>query len=102
MDQCPKCKSADIHLSRSRSKWEKWRKEVTGKRPFRCLACAWRGWGIESPPTFSEAEIRLALEVIAPGPPTLPGIAPDHDAHQAPELNLDAIDTIGALKDPRR
>jgi hypothetical protein len=42
--QCPKCHSKSLRLSRTRSRWERWRKEITSKRPYRCRACQWRGW----------------------------------------------------------
>ena len=41
MQTCPRCKSAKLQRSRSRSKWEVWRKEITHKRPFRCADCGW-------------------------------------------------------------
>lgn len=50
MHKCPKCQSDKIHASRTRSKWESWRKEITHKRPFRCDACGWRGWAYDLPP----------------------------------------------------
>jgi len=47
MKECPQCGSPRIHRSRSRHWWERLRREFTEKRPFRCKACGWRGWGIE-------------------------------------------------------
>ena len=44
MSHCPSCQSDNIRRSRTRSRWERWRKEITGKRPYRCRACNWRGW----------------------------------------------------------
>ena len=44
MSHCPNCKSDNIRRSRTRSRWERWRKEITGKRPYRCRECNWRGW----------------------------------------------------------
>jgi len=73
MRACPKCQSTDIHFSRARSNWEHWRKRLTGKRPFRCRACKWRGWGVDHGPSFSEAEIERAARAIAPEPPNLKG-----------------------------
>jgi predicted RNA-binding Zn-ribbon protein involved in translation (DUF1610 family) len=46
--KCPKCGSPRIHRSRSRSLLERIRKSFTEKRPHRCHACGWRGWGHES------------------------------------------------------
>src|SRR5438067_76218 len=45
MRKCPKCKSLDVHQSRAKTRWEAWRKRITGRRPYRCRACRWRGWG---------------------------------------------------------
>lgn len=41
---CPKCRSTDLHRSRSRNWTEQLRKELGPKRPFRCAKCQWRGW----------------------------------------------------------
>ena len=34
----------NLRRSPTRNRWERWRKEITGKRPYRCRACQWRGW----------------------------------------------------------
>ena len=44
MSHCPNCKSDDIRRSRTQTRWERWRKEITGKRPYRCRGCNWRWW----------------------------------------------------------
>ena len=44
MFHCPECRSENVRRSRTRSRWERWRKEITHKRPYRCRACNWRGW----------------------------------------------------------
>jgi hypothetical protein len=59
MQQCPKCQSRSIHRSRSRGRWEEWRKQVTGKRPHRCSKCGWRGWGVDSGSTLNLADTLL-------------------------------------------
>lgn len=48
MPACRKCNSARLHRSRSRSQWERWRKQITGKVVFRCRDCGWRGWALDS------------------------------------------------------
>ncbi|HOC19354.1 MAG TPA: hypothetical protein PKK95_13865 [Vicinamibacterales bacterium] len=48
VQSCPKCRSTRIHRSRSRGWFERFRKGFTNKRPHRCHACGWRGWGLES------------------------------------------------------
>jgi hypothetical protein len=43
VDVCPKCRGA-LHRSRTRSWLERARRSVTGRVPYRCHACNWRGW----------------------------------------------------------
>ena|SRR5712692_1688371 len=95
MRQCPRCKSADIHSSRTRSKWEQWRKEITGKRPYRCRACGWRGWGFDvGGTTYDPADVELATQAIAPDPPNLKGTALAVEPRRADELNLNVLDVL--------
>jgi hypothetical protein len=44
MDTCPACGSPRVFRSRTRTKFERLRRELTSKRPYRCHACNWRGW----------------------------------------------------------
>ena len=41
---CPHCNSQRVHRSHARSRVEEWRKTISGKRPYRCFECNWRGW----------------------------------------------------------
>ena len=45
--RCPKCGSVDLYRSTVKSAWERFRVRVTGRRPFRCLSCQWRGWAAD-------------------------------------------------------
>ena len=92
MEVCRKCGSRDIHRSRAKSTWEHWRKRLTGKRPFRCRACKWRGWGVDPGPTFTDAEIERAARAIAPEPPNLKGTVLASPRSVAPHLDLNALD----------
>ncbi len=75
MEICPKCQSRRIHRSRTRSAFERFRRTITGKRPFRCSECGWRGWA---------ADI---------GIPEGAGTAGRDDLHaDKPAPDLDAID----------
>ncbi len=47
MDCCPKCQSKRVHASRTRSRFERMRRAFTGKSPFRCSDCGWRGWAFD-------------------------------------------------------
>ena len=47
MEHCPKCQSKKVHRSRTRNAFERIRRRVTGKAPFRCPDCGWRGWAFD-------------------------------------------------------
>ena len=57
--QCRNCGSQRIYQSRTRTKWERVRRKLTGKRPFRCHACKWRGWGVDVGPQFEPDDVEL-------------------------------------------
>ena len=92
MRQCPKCQSAEIHRSRSKTKWEMWRRELTGRRPYRCHICGWRGWRIDLGPRFDELDREAAARALAPDPPNLEET--DFERIQPPELSVDELDSI--------
>ncbi|HKB11909.1 MAG TPA: hypothetical protein VKD69_14705 [Vicinamibacterales bacterium] len=54
---CRKCRSDRAHRSRTRSLWERWRKQITGKVLFRCPDCGWRGWAIDTGEVMSGSMI---------------------------------------------
>jgi hypothetical protein len=63
--KCPKCGSPRIHRSRTKGFLEQLRKSFSAKRPHRCHACQWRGWGVETQhPVAPETPARSAK----PGP----------------------------------
>ena len=45
MTSCPSCKSNRVFRSKTRGAFERLRRQFTMKRPYRCHACNWRGWG---------------------------------------------------------
>ncbi len=102
MHQCPKCESADIHRSRAKTRFESWRKDVTGKRPYRCHACGWRGWGVDFGPKFGDVERDLAERAVAPEPPNLTSAGLARDEETPAALNLDRLDVLEAIGDKRR
>lgn len=59
MLNCPKCGSPRVHRSRTRTVWERFRKNFTQARLHRCHACGWRGWGavISAPPTVDAIDV---------------------------------------------
>jgi len=81
---CPKCHSTNLRRSRTRNRWERWRKEVTGKRPYRCRACQWRGW--KNTGLVEEAVRSSEGRPDAPEPPNLKGTLL---ARPDPRLRLD-------------
>lgn len=97
MHQCPKCNSDDIHRSRAKSKWEAWRKEITGKRPYRCHACGWRGWGADMGPKFGDRERELAERALAPEPPNLKGTGLARGEHEPNALDLNRLDVLQSI-----
>ncbi|MBI2223223.1 MAG: hypothetical protein HYU53_18695 [Acidobacteria bacterium] len=44
MERCPACGSSRVYPSRRRSAGERLRHLLTGKQPYRCHQCEWRGW----------------------------------------------------------
>ena len=92
MSRCPKCRSEDVRRSRTRGRWERWRKEITGKRPYRCRRCNWRGWLIIDP---SEVD-RAARRSTVPDPPNLKGtLLARADAQRSMDLkDLDRFHSV--------
>ena len=43
-EPCPHCGGRNVHRSRVKSMYERFRKLHTPSRPFRCDDCGWRGW----------------------------------------------------------
>jgi hypothetical protein len=67
MESCPKCQSMRVHVSRTRSRFERIRRSITGKSPFRCSECGWRGWAFD----FSSAQSRTEGVDVATAEPNL-------------------------------
>jgi hypothetical protein len=89
VSQCPKCHSKNLRRSRTRSRWERWRKEITSKRPYRCRACQWRGWL----PITLDIEEPMINRPSAADPPNLRGtmLARSDDRQK---LDLKALDAF--------
>jgi hypothetical protein len=96
VSRCPKCNSKDLRLSHTRSRWERFRRDITGKRPYRCRACQWRGW---KKPGLVDDEPTSTLRMKVPDPPNLRGTAlarPDSDTRK---INLKELDKFHATRD---
>jgi len=102
MQKCPKCGSEVVHRSRTRNQWELWRKEITGKRPYRCHACDWRGWDVDRGPQFDQDEIEIATEALAPDPPNLKGTSFARPDPPSVQLDLEKLDTLSPIVRRRR
>ena len=79
MDTCPVCGSQRVFRSRTRTRFERLRRELTSKRPYRCHACNWRGWAPD------------AMLVTSPHA-IVPEAADDVTEPPAPPPDLAAID----------
>jgi hypothetical protein len=98
MEQCPECRSQNLHRSRSRNKWEAWRKEITSKRLFRCRACGWRGWAADSAPRVDEVDRLRSEPVLALDLPNSKGIALVRSDRPGEEINLEELDALNAVQ----
>jgi predicted RNA-binding Zn-ribbon protein involved in translation (DUF1610 family) len=79
MDTCPVCGSHRVFRSRTRTRFERLRRELTSKRPYRCHACSWRGWAPEGLLVTADGEVAD----VPPAPPDLHAI--DSALSKAPE-----------------
>ena len=100
MQHCPSCRSERDYTSRARSRWESWRKARTGKRPYRCRACDWRGWAQDSGPHFSADQIASAARAVAADPSNLKDTEPGHSRRGVDLATLD--ESISTLQDSVR
>ena len=57
MTVCPACGSTRVFRSRTRNVFERFRRQFSMKRPFRCHACNWRGWGTETEQVVSAEDL---------------------------------------------
>ena len=53
---CHKCGSLHARRSRTRNTWERVYRALSGKRPFRCQACNWRGWRVDPSPFYDYSQ----------------------------------------------
>jgi hypothetical protein len=97
LSKCPKCQSEDIHRSRSRTTWEVWRKEITGKRPYRCENCDHRWWTSDLGPRHGDS-LRVRHDgLLVPEPPNLRGTVLAYGSGRR-ELNLTQLDSTERLQ----
>jgi len=70
MDTCPSCGSHRVFRSKTRTAFERFRRQFTMKRPYRCHNCNWRGWAPDGMHTVAPGDV---LDAPAP-PPDLTAI----------------------------
>ena len=101
MHNCPKCRSENIHRSRAKTRWEALRQEVTGKRPYRCHACGWRGWSVDLGPKISESGREAAERALAPDAPNLKGTTLARDFLRPGAIDLRQLDLLNPISAAR-
>jgi hypothetical protein len=89
---CPRCDSHKVQCSRVRFRWEVWRRQVTGKRPYRCFNCGWRGWALDAGPSFSPDQTDAASRAMRPDPPTLKDVSLARETSQLADVDLSKLD----------
>ena len=57
MTTCPACGSTRVFRSKTRSSIERFRRQFTMKRPYRCHHCNWRGWAADTAQTVSPQDV---------------------------------------------
>jgi predicted RNA-binding Zn-ribbon protein involved in translation (DUF1610 family) len=70
MTVCPACGSNRVFRSKTRSAFERFRRQFTMKRPYRCHACGWRGWAADGAQVASSEDM---IDAASP-PPDLSAI----------------------------
>ena len=65
MQTCPACGSNRVFRSKTRTAIERFRRQFTLKRPYRCHACNWRGWAPDSAQAVAPADV---LDTATPPP----------------------------------
>jgi hypothetical protein len=78
-----------LRPSHTRNRWERFRRDITSKRPYRCRACQWRGWRKIA---IADEALTSTLRTKVPDPPNLRGTAlarPDSDTRK---FNLKDLD----------
>jgi predicted RNA-binding Zn-ribbon protein involved in translation (DUF1610 family) len=70
MTACPACGSNRVFRSKTRTAFERVRRQFTMKRPYRCHACNWRGWAPDRTQAVAAGDVLDAARV----PPDLGAI----------------------------
>jgi len=70
MNRCPVCGSSRVFRSKCRGTLERFRRQFTSKRPYRCHACDYRWWTTDASGAMSPKDVVVAAAV----PPDLSAI----------------------------
>jgi hypothetical protein len=57
MTTCPECGSNRVFRSKTRTAFERFRRQFTMKRPYRCHHCNWRGWAADGTQAVSPQDV---------------------------------------------
>ena len=57
MTTCPACGSKRVFRSKTRTAFERFRRQFTMKRPYRCHACNWRGWAPDGTQAVAPSDV---------------------------------------------
>jgi predicted RNA-binding Zn-ribbon protein involved in translation (DUF1610 family) len=57
MNTCPSCGSPRVFRSKTRTAFERFRRQFTMKRPYRCHNCDWRGWAPDGTQAVAPADV---------------------------------------------
>jgi hypothetical protein len=82
---CPACGSGQMRPLPTRTKWELWRRTLTGKRLFRCSDCKRHSWTLDQGPTH-----RGPVYLPEPGEPGAIGLGQDRRS----SLDLTTLDRV--------
>jgi hypothetical protein len=76
LEGCPRCRTYPVRASHLRGPIEWLRSRIFYMRPYRCIACGWRGWANESFDRRKRTDPKRAIQGRRAGdrkmtPPTL-------------------------------
>ena len=74
---CPKCEEVSLRRSHTKTRFERFKREHSGMRIFRCHACGWRGWLDEAKLRYSNNSGSKPTLILEQGLDVIPDISLD-------------------------
>jgi predicted RNA-binding Zn-ribbon protein involved in translation (DUF1610 family) len=74
---CPKCEEVSLRRSHTKTRFERFKREHSGMRIFRCQACGWRGWLDEAKLRYSNVSDSKPTRILEQGLDVIPDISLD-------------------------